>query len=628
MKRNNQPDPSNKKPPGEAAGAIPARGARPRWIPIAAPAILVLVLVPLVVGLVEVGLRLGGYGVSGDLFVPSGLPGHLVLNNDYYRRFHPRTEPSRTDRADRFNPVLMAHPKPDGLLRIMVIGGSTAKGFPYHDQHGFAAVAGALLADRLGGRRVEVVNLGRSAMSSYYVRETARRAWRYEPDLVLVYSGHNEYFGTIGAGSGPGHRRKLLYMRLKDLRVVQWLLNVLDQAGRGVDPDDAGDQPMTLMARRLAGGLFPPDEAFDRTVAERFLDNLEAVRRDAARRGIPLVVIDPVCNLLDMPPFAGLHAETLAALIDEGEQAVLHGEGDRDAWLRSVAAEPLARQSAHLLYLEALAAADGLPRFIAAKDADALPFRAREALRAALAGWAAEHDGSVHLVPLQQEMARRLGDRAFGDGVFIDHLHFAHRGQLLVGRIVADHLAGLLAGTGRGGGDVPAAAPAAPDDDAIRARIRYHAALDASALLKVRGLLRNPPFSDMRIPYGAGAVLSGLRANPLLQDETLRRRLLAAAPDEELQIVGDHLLRQERREELAGLLTALVHVNPGSHLTHLNLAAFLAAAGSRQPQLLGAFQRAYLLSHRDGSVRRQMEAFAVEAGLTAELRRFYAQIGE
>ena len=82
----------------------------------------------------------------------------------------------------------------DGDLRIFVFGESSVAGYPW----GIAGSAPAMLYDQLHGlfpeRRLQVVNMGRTASFSidafYYLLSIER----FEPDIVIFYLGYNDFF--------------------------------------------------------------------------------------------------------------------------------------------------------------------------------------------------------------------------------------------------------------------------------------------------------------------------------------------------------------------------------------------------------------------------------------------------
>ena len=54
-----------------------------------------------------------------------------------------------------------------------------------------------MLQHLMPDREVEVINLGLTAVASFPVRKVAEQAMgATEPDLLLVYGGHNEFFGA------------------------------------------------------------------------------------------------------------------------------------------------------------------------------------------------------------------------------------------------------------------------------------------------------------------------------------------------------------------------------------------------------------------------------------------------
>ena len=57
----------------------------------------------------------------------------------------------------------------------------------------------AWLQELLPERKVEVVNLGVAAVASFPVRKLAEQALdQLQPDLLLLYGGHNEFYGALG----------------------------------------------------------------------------------------------------------------------------------------------------------------------------------------------------------------------------------------------------------------------------------------------------------------------------------------------------------------------------------------------------------------------------------------------
>lgn len=572
---------------------------------------LALVFGPLLLlALCELALRAFGYGVSGNPLAETSWAGHHTLNTAYHTRFHPRTGVPPEAEGSRHLPFLIQIPKPPGVYRIVVLGGSTAQGYPFFSGHAFADVAASQVNEHLEDWDVELVNLAQSAMSSYYVRDTARRLARLEPDMILVYSGHNEYYGTIGAGSGPGHRRKLLGLGLKSSRLAQALFNAfappLPEAG-------------TLMDELSAGRRFPPDPELDDIIAARFVDNMDVVRQQAGKLGAALVVVEPVSNLLDMPPFAGADSEELAARIDEGRRALLDGGGSLVEWAAREESEGGVRDDAHLLYLRAVAEAregdTDLDAFRAAKEADTMPFRAREALRSALAGWAAEHSGEVYYVPLEDELIAAEGAGVLGDGVFIDHVHFSLAGQQLVGRILAGHL--LRAGSGGEGADTSIAAGAGGPGTMDFG----HPVFEVHALLDVQRLLQNPPFRGMKIPYAGRAAAEAFSRNRLMNNPQAAELIQGRHRIGVIQSITDLMVGREAWHEVSSILEDWIRISPGNPVTYLDLASFLDWRNVVDLRVLDLYFHGFMLSHQDPEILDSMRFYSERHGFGEHLER-------
>lgn len=85
------------------------------------------------------------------------------------------------------NPSEFQAEKPAGVFRAMIVGGSTAGGYT-----GRGSLAWGL-KQALPGRAVEVINCGMAGYDSDRERLVLGEAVRYQPDLVVVISGHNDF---------------------------------------------------------------------------------------------------------------------------------------------------------------------------------------------------------------------------------------------------------------------------------------------------------------------------------------------------------------------------------------------------------------------------------------------------
>ena len=114
--------------------------------------------------------------------------------------------------------------KAPGTVRLFALGGSTLVGFPNAPGLDFPSFLELMLADAFPDRRSEVINCGITAVNSHCVLDFAREVLDYDPDLIVVYMGHNEFVGPYGPTTPfvrLGHARWLIrtHMQLERSRL-------------------------------------------------------------------------------------------------------------------------------------------------------------------------------------------------------------------------------------------------------------------------------------------------------------------------------------------------------------------------------------------------------------------------
>ena len=220
-------------------------------------AIVAMVPVLTFVGL-ELALRAGGYG--GDLRLVTqrtvGNHEYHVINRKVGRRYFAQAGTVVPEPAEEMFEIQ----KSPRTLRIFCLGESTMAGFPYE----FHATAPGFLRDRLQlllpSHKIEVVNVGLSAVSSFVVLDFIEELSDYQPDLFIVYLGHNEFYGVYGAGSTVSGGRapwvNRLTIRLLKFRTFLLLRDAAGWLAGRFARDSAGDA-RTLMAQVAGDKLIP-----------------------------------------------------------------------------------------------------------------------------------------------------------------------------------------------------------------------------------------------------------------------------------------------------------------------------------------------------------------------------------
>lgn len=377
--------------------------------------------------------------------------GHSLrqLNPAYPRRFFAGSVGGFDLGGVSLSPHRFLDPPPDGALRVAVVGASTVQGYPHPARLAFPALLGTLLGNALQ-RPVQTINLGITSLASFAVaRVVADAIADLAPDLVVVDTGHNEFYGVYGTAAlrqgGPWPWLRHLHYRLLQLRLaalVRWLASPLRR--------QAGDDLSLLAAMGSVGPVPAQDPARARAVAQ-LRASLEEIADLCRRRAVPLVLCVPAANEAGFAPdtsSAGLPdagrerwqrlRARVADLVDQGTPA-----GAREA-LALLAQAPPGLAEALFLQGRALAAsgetAAARAAFAAARDADPAPWRAPTPLLAVVRDVARSR--RVALADAERRLAGAAPDSLVGWDLMVDHVHPTARGHALVSRSVVDALVG------------------------------------------------------------------------------------------------------------------------------------------------------------------------------------------
>ena len=485
--------------------------------------VLTFVLPWIVLALVELVLRATGVGGDYPLFSTyAPQPAYRFSSPDAARRyFHGAFVPTpHTDffRAD----------KPAGTYRVFFQGESSAQGFPYLHGAAPSRMLEAWLQRDRPDRDVEVVNTAFTAVSSYVLLDQADAILDEHPDAVLIYTGHNEYYGVFGAGSaGPLGRSPTLvraYLALRHLRLVQLLEHAVGSAGSaGQVPADgrgASDAPRSVMAVMAGDQHVALGSARYAAGVAQFRSNLGALLARYRAAGVPAFVGTLVSNERDQPPFVsgftpGADTAAWRRTVESAVASVRRGDtAAAIAGLRAAVRADPAPADAHYALARLLEArGDTAParlEYRSAKERDELRFRAPEALNAVIREVALANGAVV--VESQAAVERASPGGVPGHSLILEHVHPNVDGYAVIARAFYDALRarGLPAGGPRAGAaSAPADVPVTAVDSAVGA-------------LRTNRLLSGWPFQ----PRGTVVIPAVDTMQPRTRIEALARALV------------------------------------------------------------------------------------------------------
>jgi Flp pilus assembly protein TadD len=391
--------------------------------------------------LLEIGLRLVGFGQSYPLFLTNEYrPDYMVTNPQVARRYFPGSSKAPVSLDINFFP---ATKRPE-TFRIFVQGGSTAAGFPFGQGASLAGMLRHRLQQTFPNREIEMVSTALSAVNSYTLLDFSEEILEQNPDAVLIYAGHNEYLGVLGAGSvfagGLARPMVLALLKLRDLRILQ-LLQRAYATGRGWLV--AGQRPVkapTLMASIAGAGPIPFDSARYRQGLEQFRRNLDRLLARYRDLGIPVFIGTLVSNERDQEPFFSAPAAKTDAgewqhLYETGMEALGRGELSTAATsLQAALAMDDTAADAHFAFGRLLDGAaeyaDARAAYGRARDRDQLPFRAPGIFNTVIRDAAARHQ--AHLVEVEASFRGASPGGILGRDLFLEHLHPNLRGYFLL----------------------------------------------------------------------------------------------------------------------------------------------------------------------------------------------------
>lgn len=522
-------------------------------------------------GLIELALLVAGVRPlteRGDPYV--GFAGNAPLFVD---RNGSRME-TAANKLRFFNAQTFPAHKSEGVYRIFCLGGSTTYGRPYDDATSFCGWLRVLLPRVDPGREWEVVNAGGVSYASHRIARLAEELAAYDPDLFIVYTGHNEFlerrtYSDVFAQPAALREANALLARTR-------IYSALARLRPSVGSDEAPERELlpaevtTLLDSSVGPEAYERDPELRSQAIEHFRHNLERIVDLAETARADSLLVVPAANLAACTPFKSERGDDLSdAQIAEwerlsGQAARARAAGDAAALLAAVeamAAIDPAHADTQFLHGRLLAAADrhdeAARAFERARDEDVCPLRAPSELLESVREVARDRD--LPLVDFDRVLRGAVPGGVPGAESFLDHVHPTIEGHRLLALeiVAAMRSAGWLEPQPGWGPDAVAEATAEIEGGIDAAR---HA-----------GALRNLAKVLGWAGKGGEALrlaLEAVRLNPR---------------DAEAQYtLGLLLLRSGRADDAEAALGAAIALRPGFADAHYDLALLRHSRGERE----------------------------------------------
>ncbi len=377
----------------------------------------------------------------------------------------------RTNRLKQqwFNTQDFPAHKPEGTKRIFTLGGSTTYGRPYFHPTSFSGWLQKLFDSSPGEGEFEVINAGGISYASYRVKVVLRELLAYEPDLIIILTGHNEFlesrtYPEMSEGLTATSQLKALLGKTNTYKLLANLLDPLagdtkKESAKSRDSGVLGAEVETLLDQSAGLGMYHRDTVFAARVFEHFRFNVAEMIRLCKNAGVPVLFCTPVDNIKDFSPFKSsvdpsmtvAGRRQLQDMLQNGDELLAGGQARqaRDAFAGAVKMDSLYALSHYLLGRALLADGDTAAAAASlrqARELDVCPLRAPQPVHRILEEQC--RAAGVDLLDLQAVLAGLSPGGIIGDEYLMDHIHPGPEGHLIFAGEIYNWMMGRFTGWG------------------------------------------------------------------------------------------------------------------------------------------------------------------------------------
>ena len=338
--------------------------------------------------------------------------------------------------------------KAPNTFRIFCLGGSTVQGRPYAVETSFTTWLKLNLEAAQPKTDFEVINCGGISYASYRLVPIMSEVIEYEPDLFVIYTGHNEFLEDRTYRLVKRIPRALYEVHRIMLNLRSYSLAYEFFSKRRARLSKTGSSWKTVLPTEVDAKLdyedgletYHRDDVWREGTIEHFKHNLLTMVRMSQSAGIPVILVNPVSNLKDTPPFK---SEFSVSEIEKEQIIELWEQARKLSWDNAYGKIRLLEQAAEidsrhaeLLYLIGKCyehkgrLAEAKKWFVKAKEEDVCPLRILEPMHEAILSVAA--DNNVPLVDAKQLIEKNSPEGVPGDEWLLDHVHPSIQGHQLI----------------------------------------------------------------------------------------------------------------------------------------------------------------------------------------------------
>lgn len=325
----------------------------------------------------------------------------------------------------------------DGVFRVVVLGGSAAAGWPHPSNQTFSSYLEKTLNGINTNKRTEVINCAAHGFASYRVLQVFRQVKKWHPDLVIVWSGNNEFLEERGIDDSSVSQ--LFREAGSKIRTVQLVSKAfLSPTKLGSEVNAAGTFWKKTRQESLA--LRTDDEKF-KSVREIYSQSIGEIVREAKDENIQVLLMTVPVNLREWQP----NVSVLKGSANDSATWLQHHIAGRGKLIQQQAGSAIAElktaaelQPEHAdtwfwlarAYEQAGDSVSAYNCYNRARDFDMNPFRALSSFSDSIRNLSKRY--SVPLFDAENALRRYAKYGIPGFDMFIDYVHPSKKGNILL----------------------------------------------------------------------------------------------------------------------------------------------------------------------------------------------------
>jgi tetratricopeptide (TPR) repeat protein len=352
--------------------------------------------------------------------------------------------------------------KPKNGFRVFCFGGSTTAGRPYNSTTAFPNWLRLSLQKIVPTKYCEVINVGGISYASYRIIILIEEMLKYQPDLFVVYTGHNEFLEDRTYGTLKNRNPFIIKLdvNLNKLRFYSllkrgWQKLQNKQIKKAQEKYRMTGEVKTILDYSFGPDRYHRDSDKENVILEHFRYNIERMTAISKRYNVPLIFIVPASNEKDFSPFKSEHNVTMAYdLKEKWEETYNNGrkffeDGNyEDALLSFKHAMMIDSGYADLhyrlgqTYYNILKFHEAKTAFLSAIENDIVPLRAkREILNTIREVTSSTGTSILDLTNILENINReKFNHSILGNEYFLDHVHL----KIEVHQLISEELIKLI----------------------------------------------------------------------------------------------------------------------------------------------------------------------------------------